>query len=271
MKRDMATVFLKGIWIGGTMTVPGVSGGSMAMLLGIYDRLIRAVNSFWKDKGKILFLVVFVLGGGLGIVLFSGSLLHLIELYPMPLKYFFLGAVAGGIPVIFREAKIKKNSIEVLLYPVIGILIVMLLSYIPSGVFSPQEGSGFVGVILQFTGGILTAAALVLPGISVSQMLLMLGMYVSVMENISSLQIVPLIPLGIGVIAGVLLTAKIMERLMDKYPQGTYLIIFGFLFGSISELFPGIPQGQELVISIFMALAGFSALYWMQKKQPEHP
>ena len=270
MKQDMVPAFLKGIWVGGTMTVPGVSGGSMAMLLGIYDRLIRAVNSFWKDKGELLFLVLFALGGGLGMVLFSGSLLHLLEIYPMPLKYFLLGAVAGGIPLIYREAKIEKFSADVFLYSAVGILIVVLLSLLPAGVFSPKAGGGIINVFIQLAGGILTAAALVLPGISVSQMLLMLGMYESVMENISSLQLVPLIPLGIGAVAGVFLTARLMEHFMEKYPKGTYLIIFGFLLGSVSELFPGIPQGRELVVCIIMALAGFFALYAMQKKQPEH-
>jgi len=270
MKREIITDFLKGIWVGGTMTVPGVSGGSMAMLLGIYDRLIRAVNSFWKNKGELLFLTVFAVGGGLGMVLFSGSLLHLMERYPMPLKYFFLGAVAGGIPVIYREAEIKKFSLDVILYPVIGILIVMLLSFLPSGMFSPGEGGGVTYIFIQLAGGILTAAALVLPGISVSQMLLMLGKYEGVMENISSLKIIPLLPLGIGTVLGILLTAKLMEHLMKKYPHGTYLIIFGFLLGSIPELFPGVPRGWELVISLVMALAGFFALYGMQKKQPEH-
>lgn len=267
MKENLITDFLKGIWVGGTMTVPGVSGGSMAMLLGIYDKLIQAVNSFWKKKENLVFLVVFAIGGGIGMLLFSGSLLSLMEQYPMPLKYFFLGTVAGGIPVICREAKVERFSAGVLLYPAAGILAVALLSLIPSGLFSPQEGGGAASILLQILGGVLTAAALVLPGISVSQMLLMLGLYQPVMESISGLRLLPLLPLGAGGILGVALTAKLMDRLMKDHPQGTYLVIFGFLLGSIPELFPGIPQGGELFVSLAMAAAGFLALYGLQDRK----
>ena len=109
--------FLKGLWVGGTMTVPGVSGGSMAILLGVYDQLIHAVNSFWKEKTNLLFLLVFAGGGGLGMLLFSRGLLSLLERYPLPLGYFFLGAVAGGIPLIFRSARVREFSLDTVLYP----------------------------------------------------------------------------------------------------------------------------------------------------------
>lgn len=247
------------------MTVPGISGGSMAMLLGIYDKLISAVNTFWKKKDSLLFLSLFASGGGLGMILFSKAMLYLLNQYPAPLKYFFLGAVAGGIPVIYREAQIKKLSIDVFLYPLVGILSVILLSQLPDGMFSPQNIKGPAGILIQILAGILTAAALVLPGISVSQTLLMMGIYEGIIENIGTLQFIPLIPLGIGLILGIFLTADLMERLMKAHPMGTYLVILGFLLGSLSELYPGIPHGGELAVSIAMAAAGFLALYGMQK------
>mgnify|MGYP005776197081 FL=1 len=90
MKQNKLESFLKGMIIGGTMLVPGVSGGSMAMILGIYSRLVSSVSSFTKDKkGNFLFLVIFSLGGGTGMLLFARPLLSLIERYPMPMLYFF--------------------------------------------------------------------------------------------------------------------------------------------------------------------------------------
>lgn len=258
--------FLKGLWVGGTMTVPGVSGGSMAILLGIYDQLIRAVNSFWKEKSNLLFLLVFAGGGGLGMLLFSRALLSLLERYPLPLGYFFLGAVAGGIPLIFRSARIREFSLDAVLYPALGLLLVLLLARLPSGLFSLGTDSGILGILLQLAGGVLTAAALVLPGISVSQMLLMTGLYQGVMEHISQMRILPLLPLGAGVLLGVLLTARLMERWIERHPKGTYLIILGFLLGSLPELFPGFPQGRELLPCAAMAAAGFLTLYKLQKE-----
>ena len=108
MNRDHLITILKGMWIGGTMTVPGVSGGSMAMIMGVYDRLISSVSSFFRNPGKSMsFLVRFVLGAGIGMVVFSRFISFLFTTRAdVPLRFFFLGAVAGGVPMIYKEAGI---------------------------------------------------------------------------------------------------------------------------------------------------------------------
>ena len=113
------------------MLVPGVSGGSMAMILGVYNRLVSSVSSFFKHKKEsLLFLLTFAVGGGLGMFLFAKPLLSLIEQYPMPMLYFFMGAVAGGIPLIVRESKVKKFSWDLPLYALIGAAVVLSLIHI---------------------------------------------------------------------------------------------------------------------------------------------
>lgn len=260
-------VFLKGLLVGGTMTVPGVSGGSMAMILGIYERLISSISSFFKQiKENILFLSVFLAGSFLGMFLFANSLLNLMERYPMPVKYFFVGAVAGGIPMIFREAKVKKVTWKAIVYLLVGIVAVYIISLLPTGVFSAQNG-GVLGILLQIVGGFIIAIALVLPGISVSQMLLMLGLYEEVMGAISNLNVLVIVPLGIGIVSGILLTTKFLESAMQRYPQATYLIVLGFILGSLSELFPGFSVSFEQVIAILTAVVGFFAVYTISKKE----
>lgn len=269
--QDAVIVFLKGLWVGGTMTVPGVSGGSMAMIMGIYDRLISSVSSFFKKpRESSLFLIEFVAGAGIGMLLFAKLISYLFTTNAdIPIRFFFLGAVAGGVPMIYRKACMRKVNIKAVVYPVLGIILVVLLAMIPEGLFTPQEGAGILGVLLQLAGGVIIAIGLVLPGISVSQMLYMLGIYEGIMENISNLNIIPLIPLGIGVAGGILLTTKILESLMEKHPQPTYLIILGFMFGSLPELFPGIPAGENLFLSIITAAAGFLLLYGLSKKEED--
>lgn len=269
MNRDGVTTILKGMWIGGTMTVPGVSGGSMAMILGIYDRLITSISSFFKHpRESMRFLALFVAGAGVGMVLFA-RLINLLFSGPadLPVRFFFLGAVAGGVPMIYKEAGVKRFGPGAVLYPLAGIALVLLLALLPQGVFGPQEGAGLLGVFLQLLGGFIIAVGLVLPGISVSQMLYMLGIYEGIMKNIGSLNILPLIPLGVGVVGGIFLTTKVLERLMERHPQPTYLIILGFMFGSLPELFPGVPRGSALIFSALAAGAGFAALYAMGKRE----
>jgi len=261
------SVFLKGLVIGGTMTVPGVSGGSMAMILGIYERLISSISSFFKQvKENLTFLSIFLVGSFLGMFLFANSLLNLMETYPMPVRYFFVGTVAGGIPMIFKEAKVKKITWQSIVFLFIGIIAVSLIGLLPNNLFSIQN-DGVLSLLLQMIGGFIIAIALVLPGISVSQMLLMLGLYEEVMEAISTLNVFGVLPLGIGIVAGILLTTKFLENAMKRYPQATYLIVLGFILGSLPELFPGFSVHLEQIIAFFAAVAGFFSVYIISLKE----
>lgn len=265
-----------GAWIGGTMTVPGVSGGSMAMILGIYDRLIASVNGIFnreKRKESIIFLIKFMLGAVVGLFLVSSLISGALEKFPEPTRYFFLGAVAGGAPMIFRSAKIKKVSIPVILYPIVGIAAALLISLIPEGLFEMKNDSFFavlLSIIVQLLGGIVIAIALVLPGISVSQMLLVLGVYENLTGAVKALDIVTLIsfaPLVIGTLGGIFLTTGILEKLMKKHPTASYLIVFGFILGSLPELFPGLPTGWNWIPCILLAAVGFIAIFFVSKKE----
>ena len=262
MKQNKLESFLKGMIIGGTMLVPGVSGGSMAMILGIYSRLVSSVSSFTKDKkGNFLFLVIFSLGGGTGMLLFARPLLSLIERYPMPMLYFFLGAVAGGVPLIFREAKIKFFSWRIFLYAGLGLILVMAFSLLPEGGLQSEMNAGILSFCLLLLAGFLAATALVLPGISVSYVLLLLGLYDETMRAISQLYLPFLVPLGLGLILGIVLTTRILERAMERHPQFTYLLILGFVLGSMCQVFPGIPaSGMEFFICLLMLAAGFCVI-----------
>ena len=107
--RENTKILLNGAWVGGTMTVPGVSGGTMAMVLGIYDRLISSVSRVFKEpKQSIPFYCGFALGGAGGILLFPEASACFYPPGGRFLPFFFLGAVGGGIPLIFKEAGIKR-------------------------------------------------------------------------------------------------------------------------------------------------------------------
>lgn len=265
-KKEYGFAIVKGAVIGGTMLVPGVSGGSMAMILGIYDRLISAVSSFLKDiKGNIIFLLLFVSGAGVGMLALSHPISFLMENYTKPFMYFFLGAVAGSVPLVYRHARVEdktwKSRFKQLMYLVLGMAVVLIFAFLPEDTFTANNVSMGGNIVVQLLAGVIAAVALVLPGISVSYMLVLMGIYDSTVDAISKLDILYLMPMALGLFLGIVLITKLLENAMKKHPEPTYLIILGFMIGSIAQVFPGLPQGIiEWLLCVNLAVGGFGAI-----------
>lgn len=244
--KDALITLAKGLWIGGTLTIPGVSGGAMAMLLGIYDRLVISLNSLfrrgkWKEKKEsFLFLLWAALGGLAGFVLFSRLVGMLLEAFPLHVSFLFAGAIAGGIPAVLSAAKVERIRMLDFVFVAMGIGIVSLIGLIPDGLFSMENAGGVGSILLQLVGGFVVAFGLVLPGISMSQMLYVFGIYGEIIDCVSRLDVLPLIPFAIGGVVGTLATSFGVEKLLARFPRQTYLVIFGFLLGSIPQMFTGV-------------------------------
>jgi len=256
-KNSRLEILYKGLLIGSTMLIPGVSGGSMAIILGIYDRLVLAVSSFTQNKKEnILLLLMFASSAGVGMFLLAKPILVLWEMYPKAMGFFFVGAVAGGVPAIYKEAKIEKIKWRYAAYVLIGFLIAAAMS-LPGVSAVATAKSGQLSVWYLFIAGIVAAVALVLPGISVSFLLLFLGLYDELMQAVSEMNIAFLAPIGLGILVGIVLTTKGLEKAMKNYPKITYLMILGFVAGSLLEVFPGMPRGYEWIWCLSVAASGF--------------
>ncbi len=257
MNETISTI-LKGTAVGASMTVPGISGGTMAMAAGIYDRLISSVSEIFTDpKNSVLFLLKFSLGACAGILTVSRLMAFLLDTPAgIPLRFAFLGAVAGGIPLMFAKANLKKVTAGSVLLIMAGVCAVLILSHIPEGLFKPDL-EGIFSIIMQLIGGFITAAALVLPGISASHMLYMLGIYEPVMDAVGKFDILSLLPLSAGLIIGVFLTARFLNNMFEKHTQGCYLVILGFMMASLRELIPAGADIIQFIIGFICALAGF--------------
>ncbi len=277
MKHNPVYTVGCGAWIGGTMTVPGVSGGSMAMILGIYDKLISSVNGVLK-KGKrresIAYLAFFMAGAVFGLLLFAKLITLALTYAQLPTSYFFVGCVAGAIPMIFRAADIKKFHISVVYLPLIGIIVALCIAMLPEGLLELRNDSVFdfiFSIIIQLFGGVFIAIAIVLPGVSFSQVLLVLGLHGPIMEALASFDIVALlgfIPLAIGTAVGIFLVTHFIELALNKFPRQSYLIIFGFILGSLPDLVPRVmPTAWEIPICFFTAAAGFLAIFFISKRE----
>ncbi len=287
--KDAIISFLKGLWIGGTMTVPGVSGGAMAMIMGIYDRLIYSVSHLFKEfKKSVIFLIEFALGGVIGAVLFSKLITYLLNNFGVPFRFFFVGAIAGGIPLMLKSARVKKFSPACIVCPLIGGAIVVGIWLLTKQQFGGgglpnYHDSALKYIIFSIVAGILAAIALVVPGISLTHIFAMLGIFAPIMAAVGDLDIKALlgyIPMGLVAVVGTFLIAKILEPAMNRFPTPTYLTIFGFLLGSIPALlFDPADKGAEAaqsvgygelsvgmwIVSILCAGLGFVALYMLSR------
>lgn len=253
------TDVLKGFVVGASMTVPGVSGGTTAMIIGIYDRLITAVSRIFSEpRRQVPFLLKFCAGGAAGVVLLAGVISWALDTPAgLPLRFAFLGAVAGGIPLIFRKAGIKRLEIKSVPPILAGVAAVVLLAQLPEGLFSPAR-EGWLAAAAQLAGGVIVAAALVLPGISASHMMYMLGIYEPVMDSVSRLDALSLLPLGAGLLVGTFFTAKALEKLLERHSRGCYLVILGFMAGSLRELVPSGADSVQLLLGAACAVVGFA-------------
>ena len=267
---------LAGAVIGVANIIPGVSGGTMAVLMNIYEELIGSVSHFWKNMKQSLRLLIPVgIGAVVGILLFSNLLKYLLEHFPMATNYFFIGLICGSIPMIYKRAS-KGGFRAVSVIPfVLALAFMAVISY-----FSAQSGTA--ALITELTPVVfaklvlfsaIAAMAMILPGVSGSMMLVIFGVYNSVLTAISELNIVLLIPVAIGVIIGILGGARLIDICLSKFPQATFCAILGLIIGSLYSLFfnAGFVFGWELAVSIFVLLLGaaislFFASDWFASK-----
>ncbi len=251
--KRTAVDILYGVVIGASMLIPGVSGGTMAIILGIYDRLISSVSGITrKPKENLPFLAFVFLGGLFGILLFSQAVLRMIETYTTECMFFFIGTILGSIPLLVRKSGIKTSNMYNIIFSLIGITAVFVLRLIPTANYS---GGGFMLIIC----GIIIAAAMVLPGISTSHILLILGMYESFWGGLGKGNIDFFILLGVGGIIGTLLTAKLTDIAEKRFPCQTYMVIIGFIMTSVYDIFPKEIPTDHLPLCIILCTLGFAA------------
>ena len=256
---------LFGLIIGSSMLVPGVSGGTTAIILGIYDRLMSAVSNIFREfKKNIFFLLEVAFGGIAGVLIFSELVLRLVELWRLPMMYFFIGAIVGSIPMLWKKSHITLKTSYNIIYALIGAGLVFAVGFMPKSQLTVVP-SDFKGAVILILCGIIIAVALVLPGISTSHILLVLGMYEAVWGAFGSMNIYYIFLLGMGVIIGTLLTAKIIDKAMKRFPQQTFMAIVGFAAVSVCDIFPGVPSGIDILFCTLMAAVGFTAVFFASK------
>ena len=266
MEMKWLKTVLKGLWVGSTMTVPGVSGGTMAVVVGIYEDLIHAINGLKRDwKENIIFLFQFLLGAGTGFFIFARIVTILLEQGTTGAltRLFFGGVVIGGIPLLVRKAGIGDVEYRHVLCLFGGAFIVFQLAKLPQGLF--VNGEGILFWLLQLVAGVIIAIALILPGISVTHILYIMGLYEVVLQRVYELNLLSLLPLVIGVFLGIFMTTNLLEKGLEKFPEEVYMAIIGFVSASLLSLIPSEPLKMPVTGGL-IAVVGFAGMYLITRR-----
>lgn len=244
----MIRYLIIGAIIGIANIIPAVSGGTMAVAFNVYDSLIFAISNFTKDiKKHLKLLIPLGIGAGAGILLFAKILEYCMSTQYMLTNFFFIGVVVGSIPLIYGKATNKgeqtvtKKTTPVKIYVgnTIAFLIALLIMVFmilnsnasePATVITSLSVSNFFYLLVS---GIIAAACMVIPGISGSFVLILMGSYTTIITAVSDLNIMILLPVGIGVLIGIFATVKLIEKVLQKYSSQTYFAILGFVVGSV--------------------------------------
>ncbi|TKD72531.1 DUF368 domain-containing protein [Pseudalkalibacillus hwajinpoensis] len=256
----------RGLLMGVSDLIPGVSGGTIAMVLGIYRRLISGINGLMSKnwKKELGFFIPLLIGVGLALLLVSQLMEKLLKHYPQPTFFFFIGLIVGVVPFLLRKVEYKKTF-----EPVHYGLLILAAVLIASTLFLKGEGTGeimkslsFTDYVLLFLSGWLASTAMILPGVSGSFVLLLLGSYHTVIHGLSSFQIPLLLTVGAGIIIGLSLTGKLISLLLKKYTVSTYSVMIGLVIGSVVVLYPGFKSDITLAVtSIGTLLLGLGTAF----------
>lgn len=273
--KENIIIAIKGFIIGIANIIPGVSGGTLAITLGIYEQLINTISHFFKNiKENIKFIIPLGIGAILSILVLSNIIGTCLENYPLPTTLFFIGLILGGIPLLTNKTKGHKKKISNWIIFFITAGIILTLTFLKSGdAYVSLENMNLIGYLLLFLVGMIAAATMVIPGISGSFMLMLLGYYKPIIDTISSLthfenisgNILILMPFGLGILVGIVLIAKLIEHLLKKFEIKTYFGIIGFVIASIVSIVKpliGTPiTSLQTIIGIILFIIGAIIAY----------
>jgi putative membrane protein len=271
--KEVIFDIIKGMVMGIANIIPGVSGGTMAVSMGIYDKLIHSVTHLFTEfKKSVLTLIPIVIGMGLGIVGLSFVIKFLFASFPIQTNLLFIGLIIGGLPMIY-----KKVKGQVIRLPHIAAFLVFFIVVVAMAALGEVESTGrvlnptFGNMIILFFIGVIAAATMVIPGVSGSMVLMLLGYYNSIIDAItdfvSALAAFDvqgilngfgiLVPFGIGVVVGIFAIAKLIEIIFAKAPYVAYWAIIGLI---VASPFAIVLMNDFSGINVFSVITGILAL-----------
>lgn len=273
-------LILCGIVFGIANVIPGVSGGTMLVVFGVYDQLTEAISGVKAIIKNIVFLLFLGIGAGVGILGFAALIKYLFENYGVQTNMYFIGLILGSVPMIFHMGTAEKKVRPLCLLPLIlamGLVIglTVLNGYMEANDLIPAaetvEGFSVFVTVKLLICAFVAAVAMIIPGLSGSFVMMLLGVYNTVINaiQIKALNFYVIIPVAVGVILGVILGAKLISTLIKKYKLMVYSAIMGLVIGSVYAILPSgfgfnLQTGYGFVCLLFGVLTSI-LVEWLGK------
>ena len=240
---------ISGAFIGIANIIPGVSGGTVALLLGVYEKLTESIGEFFtasKEKKIefIKFLSQIFVGVIIGLLVFAKIIGFLYTNYRESTSFFFLGLIVASLPLVLTHRENKQINKHGKLWFLFGLLLMMAFTVFQSFYGNGETSSGIYRLTGGYTiklilAGALAGGAMVIPGISGSLLLVMLGEYYNILGFVNNRMIIPVALVGIGAIIGIVGFARIIDKLLKSYRDNTLYFIIGLIVASLVEIWPG--------------------------------
>jgi len=281
----MIKLILKGVVMGTANIIPGVSGGTMAVSMGIYDKLIHCLTHLFKEfKESIKFLVPVVIGMGIALVGLSFIIEPAFAHFPLQTNCLFVGLIVGGLPAVIKKVKGKGVKVSYVIPFLVFFAVVVGMAAI-----GEQEGAAadlsfnLWSVIRLFVVGVIASATMVIPGVSGSMMLLLMGYYNPIVASIKNFvkALVAfdvngilqgcgvLVPMGLGIVLGIFAIAKLIEVIFEKFPIQAYWAIIGLIVASPFAIFLLGEIGTVTVASVLVSVVTFAVGFVVAMKLGE--
>lgn len=271
----MLKIIFRGIAIGMTETIPGISGSTVAMIVGIYERLIYSLSILTTKRRKeaIPFLLTFGTGMIIGFACSISIINYLLHTYRTPTLLFFVGIIIGFLPYLWYETKSHaKKTLQVKHYSIMLFFFCIVISSQAFGSMNMIDWTNLslIDYVFIVLSGFIASTALVLPGISGALILTILGMYEAVVDSLITFHIPVILAIGIGILLGVLLTSKLIRYLLHHYPSETYSAMVGLVSGSIFAIMNNLDpiiNSQIVIASLISFIGGILFIYILQQTQ----
>lgn len=278
----MLKLILQGMAVGIANIIPGVSGGTMMVAMGLYDKLIHSITHLKSEfKNSLKLLIPIFAGAGLAIVLLSRLFEYLLANHPIPTNFAFCGLIAGSLPFIFKKVQGKKVTVGKIIPFLVFFALVILMAVLGNTSGADADVSfTVINVIKLLAVGIIAAATMVVPGVSGSMMLMLLGYYDTIIATINDFidamlsfdmagilsAVGILVPFGIGVVIGIFLIAKLIEFIFAKAETHAYFAIIGLIMASPIAILLKTDWSKFSVLTLTISAVTFIAGWFAASK-----